>query len=251
MNKSVHSMIQCDFQSKIHKQTVLRMRSVLRATLAHLQPAATTAAAPTISSDDYLAADPRAAAAFPPGFRSHGPEADVDPAAALTMGLSEKEIAHFQEFGFIVKRKLIPAEDLAPWVDNMWAKAIPSCLERSDPTTWVDPQRHDTWGPSPAFAAEVRAFPLIFNHFSTVFRFWLFPRRRSGLAASVGRSRPVMMVEISAGRRSEATLAMSAPPGQYSTKSIIFEQKVHHCWRTVHQFYSLGNGRAHAIPIAT
>ena len=78
---------------------------MLRATLAHLQPssraapAATAAASPrTTTVEEQLA--------FPRGFSSHGPEADVDPAAARQMGLSAKEIAFFKEFGFIVSRPL-------------------------------------------------------------------------------------------------------------------------------------------------
>ena len=71
---------------------------LLRNTLAHLRPhpphpAAAPAAATELSVEEL---------AFPAGFSSHGPEADVDPDAARKMGLSPKEVAFFKERGFIV-----------------------------------------------------------------------------------------------------------------------------------------------------
>ena len=94
------------------------------------------------------------AASFPAGFSSWTADRDVDPAAARKIGLSEAEIAFFKETGFIVKRGLIPEADLAPWVDAMWDKAIPPCVDRSDPSTYVDPGDRPGWGPSDEFAAE-------------------------------------------------------------------------------------------------
>ena len=126
------------------------MSGRLRAVLRHLCPmaAAPTAAAPTEDVD---------AREFPVGFSAHGPDRDVDPAAARRMGMSPAETAFFKEFGYIVKRNLVPREELEPWVDQLWEKAVPRCCDRSDPSTWIDPQRHPDWGPSAEFAAEARA----------------------------------------------------------------------------------------------
>jgi hypothetical protein len=74
--------------------------------------------------------------------------------AARQIGMSLRETAFFKKYGFIVKRGLIPAEDLAPWVAGLWEAAMPPCIDRHNPATWVDPAEHPTWGPSPAFAAE-------------------------------------------------------------------------------------------------
>jgi hypothetical protein len=52
---------------------------------------------------------------------------------------------HFVQHGFIVKRKLIPAELLTPWLDKLWAAAPPG-VDRADPSTWVEPA--ERWGPS-------------------------------------------------------------------------------------------------------
>ena len=76
--------------------------SVLRATLVHLcpdapRPTASPAACTTLTVEQQLA--------FPRGFSSWGPEADVDPSAARKMGLSAKEVAFFKEQGFIVRRR--------------------------------------------------------------------------------------------------------------------------------------------------
>ena len=44
-----------------------------------------------------------------------------------------------------MKRKLIPAELLTPWLDRLWAAAPPS-VDRSDSSTWVEPA--ERWGPN-------------------------------------------------------------------------------------------------------
>ena len=54
---------------------------------------------------------------FPVGFSSHGPDKDVDPAAARRIGLSAAETAFFKQYGFIAKRGLMPKAELAPWVE--------------------------------------------------------------------------------------------------------------------------------------
>ena len=79
------------------------MPAVLHNTLAHLRPDAprpAPAAATELSVEEQLA--------FPKGFSSHGPEADVDPDAARKMGLSPKEVAFFKERGFIVSSPSAP-----------------------------------------------------------------------------------------------------------------------------------------------
>lgn len=86
--------------------------------------------------------------------QSHGPELDVEPEAARQMSLSEREIAFFKEFGYIIKRGLIPAEDLRPWVDNFWDEIVPPGVDRSDPATWIDPAHTEGWGPSAETIAE-------------------------------------------------------------------------------------------------
>ena len=137
------------------------MSSRLRCVLRHLLPPppplpATALDGGSGGSAKYCNVAPAGAGGagfFPSGFSSHGPEADPDPEAAGRIGLSDREVAFFKRFGFIVKRGLIPKKELAPWVDHMWADAIPSCVVRSDPSTWANPERRPGWGPSPAFAA--------------------------------------------------------------------------------------------------
>lgn len=87
------------------------------------------------------------AASASPQTRSHGPDEDPDPAAARQCGISPLETAFFKEHGFIVKRGLIPPETLAPFVDLFWTDVAPPCLDRSDPSTWVDPTQRPGWVP--------------------------------------------------------------------------------------------------------
>jgi hypothetical protein len=74
---------------------------MLRATLAHLCPDAPRPTAGSVAT----ALTVEQQLAFPRGFSSWGPEADVDPSAARKMGLSPKEVAFFKENGFIVRRR--------------------------------------------------------------------------------------------------------------------------------------------------
>ena len=153
-------------------------RTRLRAVLSHIRPSTAAHPAAAISTEQD--------AEFPVGFSSHGPDKDVDPAAARKIGMSPAETAFFQEFGYIVKRGLVPTAELAPWVDRLWEKVVPLCCNRSDPSvstrnlpflvisffisfsshfltdclqlqTFVDTQLHPDWGPSAEFAAEARA----------------------------------------------------------------------------------------------
>ena len=67
---------------------------VLRATLRHLRPAHAASAQAPVADDGATEAGPIT--------RFHGPDADVDPAAARRMGLSAAEVEFFKEFGFVV-----------------------------------------------------------------------------------------------------------------------------------------------------
>jgi hypothetical protein len=69
--------------------------------------------------------------------------------------LSPAEAAFFKTNGYIVKRGLIPAADLAPFVDLFWERCAPPCLDRDQPATWVDPQERAGWGPPPSFGVEI------------------------------------------------------------------------------------------------
>jgi hypothetical protein len=70
---------------------------------------------PSPSSVHHLAASGSSGAGgWTPPMRPHGPDQDVDRAAALRIGMSEKETEFFKTNGFIVKRGLIPQKDLQP-----------------------------------------------------------------------------------------------------------------------------------------
>ena len=129
-------------------------RSVLACTLAHVArrpaPAPALAAADALLPPDTVAS-PTEQDIFP---RSHGPESDVDPEAARRMGLSSKEIAFFKEFGYIVKRGLVPVEDINPWLDKFWEDIVPPSVDRNDASTWTDPGKAEGWGPSAETVAE-------------------------------------------------------------------------------------------------
>lgn len=64
-----------------------------------------------------------------------------------------------------MKRGLIPKRDLEPWVEHMWDVAIPPCVDRDDPATWVDPGQLQGWGPS-AVCKSARLAP--FPHLKTI-----------------------------------------------------------------------------------
>ena len=56
-------------------------------------------------------------------------------------GLSPEEIKQFKELGFLVKRGLVPKEDLQPLID-LWWEQFPireAGMRRDDPSTWVAP----------------------------------------------------------------------------------------------------------------
>lgn len=57
------------------------------------------------------------------------------------VGLTQEEADHFREFGFIIKRGLIPREALQPFVDLWWEQppVIAAGISREDTSTWVQP----------------------------------------------------------------------------------------------------------------
>ena len=99
--------------------------------------------------------EPLERAALQGGGRSHGPESD--PPGSDRFGLSGEEVDFFKQFGYIVKRKLIPEADLTPWRQKFWDTIVPADIKRDDTDSYVDPQRHDGWGPSPEVIAESKA----------------------------------------------------------------------------------------------
>jgi hypothetical protein len=125
----------------------------MQATLAHLQPSLTPAqrspwkplpqpAATATGSS----AGPSLVIDWPIVPRCHGPESD--PPGSDQPGLSAAEVAFFKAHGYIVKRRLIPAADLAPFVDQFWNEIVPPSVDRRDKRTWVDPGAHPHWGPN-------------------------------------------------------------------------------------------------------
>ena len=101
----------------------------LRRALRHLAP-----------QDDPPATGTMVAAAAPLEPRMHAESDDASPGPNLTA----KDIAFFKANGYLMKRRLLPAEDLAVCVEKFWA-AAPPCIGPDDPDSWVDPGRHDSW----------------------------------------------------------------------------------------------------------
>jgi hypothetical protein len=82
------------------------------------------------------AAEPPPAGVLPP--RTQWP-AD-DPPCAAEAGLTPADVAFFVEHGYLIKRGLIPAEVLAPWLERLWEAAPEAMMvRRHDPASWVDP----------------------------------------------------------------------------------------------------------------
>lgn len=115
-------------------------RGRLERVAAHLLPAAPAAAqsreAPfdqgTPWNNGELLA-PRAITAITdyPAADEHRPE------------LTKDEIEHFKRTGYVIKRGLIPAARLQPFVERLWDRA-PECVDRDRPATWVDPDWPNT-----------------------------------------------------------------------------------------------------------
>lgn len=51
--------------------------------------------------------------------------------------MSPAEVSHFKEQGYVIKRGLLPADSLAPFVDEAWEQ-VPAGIDRGDPATWLD-----------------------------------------------------------------------------------------------------------------
>lgn len=72
--------------------------------------------------------------------RMHDPADDASPGGLLT----PHDIAQFKLDGFVVKRRLLPAADLAVCLERFWACA-PEGIEQHTPSSWKDPDRHAAW----------------------------------------------------------------------------------------------------------
>lgn len=89
-----------------------------------------------------------------PGRGPHPMTRDLDPPGADRLGLTPEEITHFKEKGYIVKRGLIPMEDLekAGIYDLWWQQppVVNANMSKDDPSTWVFPGRYwpreNRWG---------------------------------------------------------------------------------------------------------
>jgi hypothetical protein len=75
--------------------------------------------------------------------------ADYPAAAERSDVLSPAEAEHFCEFGWVIKRALVPAAALRPFVDQAWADVAQAGVHRDEPHTWRDPG--ERWVPSPNF----------------------------------------------------------------------------------------------------
>ena len=77
---------------------------------------------------------------------------DLDPPGADKLGLTTEEIDQFREFGYVIKRGLIPTEVLSSIIDLWWQQppVLAAKMQRDDPGTWVFPGRHwpkdNRWG---------------------------------------------------------------------------------------------------------
>ena len=66
---------------------------------------------------------------------------DLDLPGTTGLDITPAEAAQFREFGFLVKRGLIPAADLEPVVDLLWSQPpiVQGGIDRADASTWVAP----------------------------------------------------------------------------------------------------------------
>lgn len=82
---------------------------------------------------------------------------DRDPPGAQALGLTPQEVRFFKRHGYLIKRGVVKVAELAPFVEEFWQTVVPPCVDRSDPSSWVDPGTRDGWGPSPQHAAQTQA----------------------------------------------------------------------------------------------
>ncbi len=86
--------------------------------------------------------------------KSKGPLApivfDKELPGCRDVALSREEIAHFKEFGWIVKKRLIDPDELEPVRNCIWPAAAELGLpfDRDDPTTFTLPNDHGLFPPT-------------------------------------------------------------------------------------------------------
>lgn len=110
----------------------------LRRALAHLRPS-TVAGAPPLSDDQLGAAADRERWGEHLAPRPIGP---ADGGQSTGAELSAAEAEHFRRTGWLIKRGLVPACELEPWVDRFWKQGNivqPGVAARGDPASYVDP----------------------------------------------------------------------------------------------------------------
>ena len=69
---------------------------------------------------------------------------ELDPRGASALGLTEEEAAQFAVSGFVIKRGLIPQQDLAPFIELWWRQQplTEANVTREDPRSWHSPGTH-------------------------------------------------------------------------------------------------------------
>ena len=111
-------------------------RRTLRHTLGALRPAPSAAAQPGGAA---VGAEPTASKErwAPAGLVTHDRGSGLDAEGADSLSLTPAEIEQFKERGYIIKRGLIPAETLAPFIERIWS-SLPPPLSRHDATSWLN-----------------------------------------------------------------------------------------------------------------
>ena len=77
---------------------------------------------------------------------------DLDPPGADRIGLTPAEVDQFREFGYVIKRGLVPPADFAEIIDFWWRQppVVTTGGVRDDPGTWISPRRYwpsdNRWG---------------------------------------------------------------------------------------------------------
>ncbi len=77
---------------------------------------------------------------------------DLDPPGAGRIGLTPSEVDQFREFGYVIKRGLVPPDDFAAIIDFWWQQppVVTAGAVRDDPGTWISPGRYwprdNRWG---------------------------------------------------------------------------------------------------------
>ncbi len=73
----------------------------------------------------------------PSSLVTHDTSSGLDAEGAYGLSLTTEEIGQFKARGYIIKRGLIPAETLAPFIEHIW-NSLPQPLSRYDPDSWLD-----------------------------------------------------------------------------------------------------------------